>query len=192
MAKNQNETKLENESGDTVANEAPATTPAKPAVAVGDYAVAPGISVSTLRGVVEAGESVSARDFHRGQADIDDLVVAESLQGGGVIARNLAVRLGLTHVPGMADNRHCAAGLSAVQIASAAIIAGMDEVVVAGGTESMTNMVMALKRAPFGTEYPSSRRNALVHPLSFTSADAAAELKPDAPEPLTIRTPPST
>ena len=85
-------------------------------------------------------------------AEIDDLVVAESLQGGGVIARNVAVRLGLTQVPGMADNRHCAAGLSAVQIASAAIIAGMDDVVIAGGTESMTNMVMALKRAPFATD----------------------------------------
>jgi acetyl-CoA C-acetyltransferase len=85
-------------------------------------------------------------------ADIDDLVVAESLQGGGVIARNVAIRLGLTHVPGIADNRHCAAGLSALQIAAAAIIAGMDQVVVASGTESMTNMVMALKRSPFGTE----------------------------------------
>ena len=49
--------------------------------------------------------------------DIDDIVVAESLQGGGVIARNIAVRLGLVSVPGLADNRHCAAGLSAVQIA---------------------------------------------------------------------------
>ena len=54
-------------------------------------------------------------------ADIDDIVVAESLQGGGVIARNVAVRLGLTSVPGLADNRHCAAGLSAVQIASGGI-----------------------------------------------------------------------
>ena len=33
-------------------------------------------------------------------SDIDDIVVAESLQGGGVIARNVAVRLGLTSVPG--------------------------------------------------------------------------------------------
>ena len=33
-------------------------------------------------------------------ADIDDIVVAESLQGGGVIARNIAVRLGLTTCPG--------------------------------------------------------------------------------------------
>ncbi len=85
-------------------------------------------------------------------ADIDDLVVAESLQGGGVIARNVAVRLGLTHVPGLADNRHCAAGLSALQIAAAGILAGMDQVVIAGGTESMTNMVMSLMRRPLSTD----------------------------------------
>src|SRR5438874_3620528 len=71
-------------------------------------------------------------------ADLDDIVLAESLQGGGVIARHTAVRLGLSHVPGLADNRHCAAGLSAVQIASASILAGMDTVVVAGGTESLS------------------------------------------------------
>src|SRR4051812_21882568 len=59
-------------------------------------------------------------------ADIDDMVVAESLQGGGVIARNVALRLGLAHVPGLADNRHCAAGLSAVQIAAGTIRSGMD------------------------------------------------------------------
>ena len=33
-------------------------------------------------------------------ADIDDLILAESYQGGGVIARNVAVRQGLTGVPG--------------------------------------------------------------------------------------------
>jgi acetyl-CoA C-acetyltransferase len=64
-------------------------------------------------------------------ADIDDIVLAESLQGGGVIARNVAVRLGLAGVPGLADNSHCAAGLSAIQIAAGSIRAGMDRVVVA-------------------------------------------------------------
>jgi acetyl-CoA C-acetyltransferase len=48
-------------------------------------------------------------------SELDDIVLAESLQGGGVIARHTAVRLGLTSLPGLADNRHCAAGLSAVQ-----------------------------------------------------------------------------
>ena len=82
------------------------------------------------------------------RADIDDLVLAESLQGGGVIGRHTAVRLGLTHVPGLADNRHCAAGLSAVQIAAGSIRAGMDRVVIAGGTESLSSMPQTLKSVP--------------------------------------------
>jgi acetyl-CoA C-acetyltransferase len=81
-------------------------------------------------------------------ATIDDLIVAESLQGGGVIARHTAVRLGLVDVPGLADNRHCAAGLSAVQIASGSIMAGMDQAVVAGGTESLTTMPTSTKWSP--------------------------------------------
>ena len=83
-------------------------------------------------------------------SDFDDVIVAESLAGGGVMARNVAVQLGLTHVPGLADNRHCAAGLSAVQIAASSIRAGMDQVVVAGGTESMSTMITSLKPPPFG------------------------------------------
>ncbi|HEY5153868.1 MAG TPA: thiolase family protein [Acidimicrobiales bacterium] len=80
--------------------------------------------------------------------EIDDLVLAESLQGGGVIARYTAVAMGLVQVPGLADNRHCAAGLSAVQIAAGSIRAGMDRVVVAGGTESLSSMPQALKSTP--------------------------------------------
>lgn len=77
--------------------------------------------------------------------DIDDVVVGESLQGGGVIARNVIVRLGLSHVPGLADNRHCAAGLSSIQIAAGSIMAGMDKVVVAGGTESLSTSPASMK-----------------------------------------------
>ena len=86
--------------------------------------------------------------------DIDDVVLAESLQGGGVIARYVAVELGLDSVPGLADNRHCAAGLSAVQIAAGSIKAGMDRVVVAGGTESLSSMVMGQKSVPASAKDP--------------------------------------
>jgi len=86
--------------------------------------------------------------------DIDDVVLAESLQGGGVIARYVAVDLGLHSVPGLADNRHCAAGLSAVQIAAGSIKAGMDRVVVAGGTESLSSMVMGQKSVPASAKDP--------------------------------------
>ncbi len=84
-------------------------------------------------------------------AAIDDLVLAESLQGGGVIARNVALRLGLTSVPGLADNRHCAAGLSAIQIAAGSIRAGMDKVVIAGGTESLSSSPRVFKAEPAST-----------------------------------------
>jgi acetyl-CoA C-acetyltransferase len=71
-------------------------------------------------------------------AAVDDLVLAEGHYGGGVIARHTAVTLGLADVPGLALNRHCAAGLSAVQTAAAGIMAGMDELVVAGGVQSFS------------------------------------------------------
>jgi acetyl-CoA C-acetyltransferase len=78
--------------------------------------------------------------------DIDDLIVAEAYQGGGVIARNIAVRQGLTSVPGLAHNRHCASGLAAVATAAASIRAGMDTVVLAGGTESLSTAPATMKR----------------------------------------------
>ena len=70
------------------------------------------------------------------------------MQGGGVIGRYVAVEMGLAQVPALADNRHCAAGLSAVQIAAGSIRAGMDRVVVAGGTESLSSMPRVLKSVP--------------------------------------------
>jgi len=67
---------------------------------------------------------------------IDDIVMAESLQGGGAIARHAAVELGMSHTAGMALNRHCAGGLSAIGVAAGAIITGMEKAVVAGGVNS--------------------------------------------------------
>lgn len=67
---------------------------------------------------------------------IDDVILGEGLYGGGVVARHAALTVGLTSVPGLAHNRHCAAGLAAVQSAAASIRAGMDELVIAGGVNS--------------------------------------------------------
>jgi acetyl-CoA C-acetyltransferase len=86
--------------------------------------------------------------------DVDDLQVGESLQGGGDIARYAAVDLGLTNVPGVALNRHCASGMASVQGAAASIKAGMDTVVIAGGTESISTSPSAFKRVP-GTDEAS-------------------------------------
>ncbi len=85
-------------------------------------------------------------------AEIDDLVLAESLQGGGVIARHTAVTLGLESVPGLATNRHCAASLGAIATAAGSIAAGMDRLVLAGGTESLSTMPMSTKSLAPGAE----------------------------------------
>ena len=83
-------------------------------------------------------------------SEIDDMVIAESLQGGGVIARHTAVALGLDRIPGLATNRHCAASLGAIASAAGSIAAGMDRVVLAGGTESLSTMPMCQKRLAAG------------------------------------------
>ena len=59
-------------------------------------------------------------------APVDDVILAEGMHGGGVIARHAALTAGLTAVPGLAVNRHCAASLAAVQCAAASVRAGMD------------------------------------------------------------------
>lgn len=82
---------------------------------------------------------------------IDDVVLGETLAGGGDIARYAALEAGLTHVPGLAHNRHCASGLSSVATAAAGVRAGMDRVVVAGGTQSSSTAPAARRRIP-GTD----------------------------------------
>jgi acetyl-CoA acetyltransferase family protein len=77
---------------------------------------------------------------------VDDMVIAETLYGGGDIARYIAIEAGIEHVPGAAVNRHCAAGLTAVTTAAASIKARMDNVVIAGGTHSMSTSPLSKKR----------------------------------------------
>jgi acetyl-CoA C-acetyltransferase len=78
--------------------------------------------------------------------DIDDLVLAESMYGGGVLARYIALEAGLDSVPGLAQNRHCASGLSSIETAAASIMAGMDQAVIAGGVQSSSTAPIEKKR----------------------------------------------
>jgi acetyl-CoA C-acetyltransferase len=99
---------------------------------------------------IAVGAAVTRSGLPAGE--LGDLILAESLQGGGVIGRNIAVRLGMTSVPGVAVNRHCASGITAVQFAAATILAGMEDVIVAGGTESASTMPRLMKAPPGMTE----------------------------------------
>jgi len=77
---------------------------------------------------------------------VDDVILGETLYGGGDIARYAAIEAGLVHAPGVAQNRHCASGLTAVQSAAASIRAGMDRVVVAGGAHSTSTFPRTSRR----------------------------------------------
>jgi acetyl-CoA acyltransferase len=82
-------------------------------------------------------------------SDFDDLVLAESLQGGGDSARYIAVDLGLTEIPGLAVNRQCASSLSAIAVGAGQIAAGMSRAILAGGMESCSTTPLLRKRKPF-------------------------------------------
>jgi acetyl-CoA acetyltransferase family protein len=82
---------------------------------------------------------------------VDDVILGETLHGGGDIARYAAIEAGLVNAPGVALNRHCASSLTAVSSAAASIVAGMDRVVVAGGTHSQSTGPRSMRRTP-GTD----------------------------------------
>jgi acetyl-CoA acetyltransferase len=48
----------------------------------------------------------------------DDVIFAESLYGGGDLARHAAVAAGLPELPGVALNRHCAGSLTSIGMAA--------------------------------------------------------------------------
>jgi acetyl-CoA acetyltransferase family protein len=60
----------------------------------------------------------------------------------------VALLCGMTKVPGLAVNRHCAASLAAVGVAAAGVASGMEDVVVAGGVHSSSFMPQLKRRVP--------------------------------------------
>ncbi|CAN5479049.1 thiolase family protein [soil metagenome] len=84
-------------------------------------------------------------------SDFDDLVLAESLQGGGDSARYIAVDLGFDNIPGLAVNRQCASSLAAVAVGAGQIASGMSSAILAGGMESLSTMPQFTKRKAFTT-----------------------------------------
>jgi acetyl-CoA acetyltransferase family protein len=95
------------------------------------------------------GEALQRSGFD--PALVDDVVLGESLYGGGDIARYAAIEAGIEHVPGLALNRHCASGLASVVAAASTIRAGMDRVVIAGGVQSTSTSPRSMRRTP-GTD----------------------------------------
>ncbi len=83
---------------------------------------------------------------------VDDIIVGcanPEGEQGLQIGRQIALQAIGKPVPGMTVNRYCASGLETISIAVAKIAAGMGEVYIAGGTESMSMIPMTgYKLAP--------------------------------------------
>jgi acetyl-CoA C-acetyltransferase len=85
--------------------------------------------------------------------DVGDVIMGCVLQAGAGmnVARQAALRAGVpVEVPAETINRVCGSGLSAVVHAVEAVKAGFVDLIVAGGTESMSNAPFLLKGARWG------------------------------------------
>ena len=72
---------------------------------------------------------------------VDDVIVGNAVpeaEQGLQVGRIIAARALGNQTPGMTINRYCASGLEAIAIATAKIRAGMADIIVAGGVESMS------------------------------------------------------
>src|SRR5262245_36392085 len=102
-------------------------------------------------GAVVVGEAVKRAAVRPDQ--VDEVILGCVLQAGiGMnVARQAVIKAGLPEsVPAMTVNKVCGSGLKAVMLAAQAIKAGDAEVVVAGGTESMSRAPFLLPGARWG------------------------------------------
>lgn len=73
---------------------------------------------------------------------------------GQAPARQAAIGAGIGyHVPCTTVNKVCASGMKAVMLAAQSIMLGINDVVVAGGMESMSNVPYYVPKARFGYKY---------------------------------------
>lgn len=105
---------------------------------------------------VELGTAVVKEAISRANisADlVDELIFGNVLQAGlgQNVARQVSVHAGLPiEVPSFTVNKVCGSGLKAVQLAMQSILAGDAEIVVAGGTENMSQSAYILPGARWG------------------------------------------
>lgn len=97
------------------------------------------------------------------KAGVDAIQVQELLMGnvlsaglGQAPATQIAAAAGLGfEIPCTLVNKVCASGMKAVMLGAQSIMLGQNDVVVAGGTESMSNIPYYLMKARFGYKYGS-------------------------------------
>ena len=102
-------------------------------------------------GVIAAREAILRAGIQ--PADVDETIIGNILSAGlgQNVARQISVKSGVPITsPAMSINILCGSGLRAVSLAAQMIMVGNSEIVLCGGTESMTNAPYLLPQARSG------------------------------------------
>ena len=102
-------------------------------------------------GVFAAREAIKRAGIN--PAEINETIVGNILSAGEGqnIARQISINAGIPETsPAMTINKLCGSGLRAVSMAAQFIMLGDADIVLAGGTENMSNAPYLLKKARFG------------------------------------------
>jgi acetyl-CoA C-acetyltransferase len=117
--------------------------------------------------------------------ECDELIFGNGWQAGvgANVARQISVRAGLPiRTPAYCINKRCGSGLKSVILAAQAIKAGDAEVIVAGGTESMSNIPYILEGARWGYKMGDAKlidamhRDGFICPLAKCLMGETAEV----------------
>lgn len=104
-------------------------------------------------GVMAVKEAVSRIKLDL--SEIDEVIIGNVLQAGlgQNVARQIAINSGIPNsVPSYTVNKLCGSGLKSIQLAAQSIIAGENDVVIAGGTENMSQSPYIIPTARFGSK----------------------------------------
>lgn len=105
---------------------------------------------------VELGTIVAKEALKRANLELEmiDEVIFGNVLGAGLgqnVARQISVHAGIPiEVPSYTVNKVCGSGLKTVALAAQAILAGDAEIILAGGTENMSQVPYLLKSARWG------------------------------------------
>jgi len=103
---------------------------------------------------------------------VDDIIVGNAVpeaEQGMQMGRLISLMALGRDVPGMIINRYCGSGVEAINIAAARIHAGMADLIIAGGTESMSLVPMMGHKTALNFKIASE------HPEYYTSMGLTAE-----------------
>lgn len=126
--------------------------------------------VNLLAGLMTALQARTGVDT----AQIEDAIIGCVMpygEQGGCIAKTAALRAGWDwQVPGVQLDRYCGSGLEAVNIAAQKVRSGWEDLIVAGGVESMSRIAMG------GAPNPRDTLPGLVYQLKPVPTGVAADL----------------